>query len=93
MLEKQYCIMQKLFWLFPKKSNYHPLYKFHCLYLTIIIFRFLEATICYLKAENWEEAHNLLTNHLFAKFIFQKGKLFEQINSFSFSYLYFSYYR
>uniref|UniRef100_A0A2S2R5G1 Nuclear pore complex protein Nup98-Nup96 n=1 Tax=Sipha flava TaxID=143950 RepID=A0A2S2R5G1_9HEMI len=34
--------------------------------------KYLEATICYLKAKRWEEAHNVLVSHLLADFILQK---------------------
>jgi len=33
----------------------------------------LEATFCYLKAEQWQEAHNVLANHLFANYLLQKS--------------------
>lgn len=47
------------------------MYLFNC--LVINIFRHLEAVTCYLKAERWQEAHNVLVNHLLADFILYKG--------------------
>jgi nuclear pore complex protein Nup98-Nup96 len=34
--------------------------------------KYLEAVICYLKSEQWQEAHNILVDHLLADFILQK---------------------
>lgn len=45
----------------------------------LFIFRYLESAICYLKAENWQEAHQIIMNHLLADFILQKGYYFENI--------------
>lgn len=42
----------------------------------------MEATICYLKAEQWQEAHNVLVSHLLADFILQKGNIDFRMNLF-----------
>lgn len=50
-------------------------YEFNCYYIIYLysFFRYLEATICYLMAEHWFEAYDILTNHLLADYILEKG--------------------
>lgn len=38
-----------------------------------LFFSYLEAAVCYLKAEQWKEAHNVLTVHLLIDFVLQNG--------------------
>lgn len=39
----------------------------------MFISRYFEAAICYLKAEQWQKAHNVLVNYLLSDLILKKG--------------------
>ncbi|VVC35530.1 Hypothetical protein CINCED_3A011775 [Cinara cedri] len=67
--EKEIFVLNKL------KINEGIIYNAKAI-LAMTKYKYLEATICYLKAKNWQDAHNVLVSHLLADYILQKdGKI------------------